>query len=651
MPFTLSDFTDIKELAKGGMGKIYLATQVSLNRKVVIKEMAGGLLTSKNEIKRFENEAQAGAALNHDNIVRIYDFGEEKGSFYIAMEFIDGPDLDQLLKQNDFPREIGMMILHQALKGLAYAHEHGIVHRDVKPANMLISSHGAVKMVDFGLAYAGTQSGQLTTTGAIVGTPPYMSPELVSGEETRDQCMDIWAAGVILYRLVTGDFPFAGDNVATTLISIMQNKEKAAEEIDPTLSPRIAELLRSCLTKDHTKRLPGLSPLIEALQNHFFEIGILDPVDTIRKYLADKSGTLADIRSHLVRYHLVKGEECSKTMRFSAARAHLLEAKKLDPKNRELVRALRSLEDYMGNALTGETVTVEKAMVTQVRASRTRKGTRGAPVFLTVLIVLSLVLLTAVAAAFYKPRLWNRLSGKVEAVASGGYRTAQSAIGWAQEQIRPSSIFSQPEARGANGRPSAVGARGDDVPRVDKKEYLAKAVDPAGFRRPDSGLRWGGDSGAAQTAGPFAAQGMVRVEITPPTASVKVDNRALTQQEMGGTLLAGGVHQFLASAEGFAPSTTSVAVSGNDTHLVMIGLTKEKKTGELDILSDISAELYIDGEFKGNAPTAGPIVLTEGDHVVTFKRPGFKPYEKTVTIKAGEPRQIKVESGSKSAEN
>jgi hypothetical protein len=141
---------------------------------------------------------------------------------------------------------------------------------------------------------------------------------------------------------------------------------------------------------------------------------------------------------------------------------------------------------------------------------------------------------------------------------------------------------------------------------------------------------------------------MVRVEVTPATASVKVDNRALTAKEMAGTVLPGGVHQFLATADGFAPSTTTVAVSGNDTHLVMIGLTKEKKTGWLEVLSDISAEVYIDGEFKGNAPAVSPIVLPEGEHSVMFKRPGFKPYEKTVIIQSGDIRQIKVESGSKS---
>jgi serine/threonine protein kinase len=645
MPFTLTDYTDITELAKGGMGKIYLATQVSLNRKVVIKEMAGGLLTSKSEIKRFENEAQAGAALNHDNIIRIYDFGEEKGSFYIAMEFIDGPDLDQLLRQGDFPREIGMMVLHQALKGIAYAHERGIVHRDVKPANMLISSHGTVKMVDFGLAYAGAQSGQLTTIGAIVGTPPYMSPELVSGEETRNKCMDIWAAGVILYRLVTGDFPFTGDNVPTTLISIMQNKEKPAEEIDRTLPPRLAELLHSCLIKDHTRRLPDLLPLIEALQNHFFEIGIRDPVDTIRKFLADRNGALTDIRSHLVRYHLAKGRDYSRTMQYSAAQAQFQAAKKFDPKNKEIRSSLKSLEEYIGNALTGATATVEKEVVTQVRASRQEKKAKGAPVFLAALVLLSLAVLAAVAVALYKPALWNRISGEVKTVAGVAYRTARWAVVATHEEGRSASPGSQPVQRKTTDLSPPGKAQADDTNGIGKRK------NPVTGSTTNAGISAGpgNDSAAVRAPGTSAVPGMVRVEVSPATASVKVDNKALSAKEMAGTVLTSGVHQVLATADGFAPSTTIVAVSGNDTHLVMIGLTKEKKTGELEVLSDITAEVYIDGEFKGNAPTASPIVLPEGEHSVMFKRPGFKPYQKTVLILSGELRQIKVESGSKSA--
>jgi tRNA A-37 threonylcarbamoyl transferase component Bud32 len=643
MPFTLSDYTDIQELAKGGMGKIYLATQISLNRKVVIKEMAGGLLTSKNESKRFENEAQAGAALNHDNIVRIYDFGEEKGSFYIAMEFIDGPDLDQLLKQNDFPREIGLMVLHQALKGLAHAHEHGIVHRDVKPANMLVSSHGAVKMVDFGLAYAGTQSGQLTTTGAIVGTPPYMSPELVSGEETRSECMDIWAAGVILYRIVTGSFPFTGDNVPTTLINIMQSKEKPAEEIDRTLPEPIAVLLQSSLTKDHTKRLSCLSPLIEALQNHFFDIGIRDPAGMIKKYFIDKGAAVAELGSFLFAYHLARGKECATAMKYSAALAHFQEARKHDPKNKEVAQAMRSLEDYVGSALSSKTAVVEKGMLSQVRAAK-RKKAGHFPFVLTALVVISLSSLSAVGVAFYKPELWGRVKGIAHSAKQFGQGLIRGAMQAGGQVIGPAAPEIKPEPQKYRELPtlSQTTKKDSAADGWSRESVTVAAVRPS--------MKPGADSGAPnqdlrqppQVQAQPPAIGMVKFEVSPLSAIVKVDNKALSAQEMGGTMLAAGNHQILASADGFAPSTTLVAVAGSDTHLVMIGLTREKKTGELNVLSDITAELYIDGELRGTAPTASPLLLSEGEHSIVFKRPGFKPFEKTVTIQAGEIKQVRI---------
>ena len=311
--------------------------------------------------------------------------------------------------------------------------------------------------------------------------------------------------------------------------------------------------------------------------------------------------------------------------------------------------SLRSLEDYMGNVLTGATATVEKATVMQVRALRPQKKARGAPVFLAALVLLSLLTLSAIALALYKPDLWNRLSGEFKTVAGVAYRTARQAIAATREEGRPAFPANQPERRKAKDFPSFAKGQFDDSGFLSKRGKATAGDAMAAFQRPQPGARPGNDSGAALTLGPLAAAGMVRVQVTPLTASVKVDNRALTAQEMAGTVLAGGVHQFLATADGFAPSSTSVTVSGNDTHLVIIGLVKENKTGELDVLSDIAAELYIDGEFKGNAPTSSPLVLSEGEHTVVFKRPGFKPYEKTVTIRPGEIRQIKVESGTRSA--
>ena len=627
MPFTLKDYTDIKELAKGGMGKIYIATQKSLNRLVVIKEMASGLLKADNEIKRFENEAQAAGALTHDNIVRIYDFGEENGSFYIAMEYIEGLDLDQLLKQPDFPKEIGMMIVWQAIKGLADAHEKGIVHRDVKPANILISKNGAVKMVDFGLAYAGTQSGQLTTTGAIVGTPVYMAPELVSGEESRDPRMDIWAIGIILYKLVSGDFPFSGDNVPATLISIIQNKEKPIEEFDKTLPQPIAECINACLIKDHTKRLAKLGTINESLQNYFFEIGVKDPIDTIRKFINDRDTTNTELQAQLMRYHLVKGNHFAATTQYAAAQLHYLEAKKRDPNNTEITEALHSLELFMGSVLGSQTTKVGKDIVAKIREPKKQdfkkpEKEKHVPVLLLVLFFFSLVLFATVVTAVTRPDIWAAIANKT--TLSVSYCLKGAAM--AGEILRV--FHSRKTPKNQAKTPAYDGAKPGKTDTVIVRDTIKV------------------DSGASRGVATAVSRGMVKIEVIPTMSLVKVDGTALPQTQFKGVTLPAGVHQFLASADGYAASTTSVSISGNDTHQVMIDLTKEKKWGALEIVSDISAEIIVDGEFKGNTPTSVPLSLAEGEHTVVFNRAGFRPYEKKVIIVHGETKKIRVEPQS-----
>jgi serine/threonine protein kinase len=650
MPFTLKDYSDIRELAKGGMSRLYLATQISLKRQVVIKEMAAGLVTTKNEIKRFENEAQAGASLSHDNIIRIYDFGEEKGSFYIAMEYVDGSDLDQLLQEEDFPREIGMMILQQAVRGLAYAHEKGVVHRDVKAANVLVGRGGAVKVVDFGLAYAGAHSAQLTSTGAIVGTPVYMSPELVNGEATKDPRMDIWAAGVILYRLIAGEFPFTGENVPSTLINIIQNKEKPAEEVDKTLPSNLAAQLNACLEKDRSKRLAAFGTLIQALQDYFFEIGVRDPVDMIRRYFADKNGTIAELRALLANYHWTKGNECFAAEKHVTALAHYKEAQKRDPKNREISHAVKKAENLVAGMLTSRTAKVQEYVVTRVRSS-SRQG-RGLKRFL-----ISAVVLFAVAAGvgvlFY---LWK----------PGTFTVAVSRL---LDGTRISAFFdavrSRTDAHSSNIPVPPSREQGNTVPVADTRPDTqldrsiadvknSAAATPSGAR--DAGqsapLHSFRDSVNAHAQLPASEPGLVRVEVNPVYAEVKIDNSDTMKldQRSDGVWLSKGVHQFTAHADGLPSATGIATVAGNDTHFVVLNLmAPAKKPGALQIFSNIAAEIYIDGESKGSTPTTSPISLTEGDHIVVFKRPGFAQFQKVVTIKSGETKEIRVEPQAKKA--
>jgi predicted Ser/Thr protein kinase len=288
MAFSLSDYTGIRELTKGGMGKVHRATQVSLNRTVVIKEMSAVHAGDPALQKRFENEAKSAASLDHDNIIRVYDYGQDRGTFYIVMEYVDGPDFDELLHTAGFPREIGLMIAQQALKGLHYSHQHGIIHRDFKPANILVSKSGRVKVADFGLAFAQSSSSRLTETNMMVGTPHYLSPEQANGSGTREPGMDIWASGVLLYRVIAGRHPFDADNMAGLVVKILQSAPTALSELAPELPAGLLLAIMRCLEKDPASRLPSLEPLIGALTEYFYSRGVKDPVEEIAKYCATR---------------------------------------------------------------------------------------------------------------------------------------------------------------------------------------------------------------------------------------------------------------------------------------------------------------------------------------------------------------------------
>src|SRR5271157_6457845 len=192
MAFSLNDFTTIKKMSDGAMGTVYTAVHKVSKRKVVIKELASGLMAGDSLIKRLADEARAAAALDHENIVHVFDSGEERGAFYVAMEYVDGWDFEHLLQQpQPMPLAIGAMIVLQALKGLFHAHSRGVVHCDVKPGNILISRTGRVKVVDFGFAFTGTHSRERIDPTKVYVTPAYVPPEVVMGSRQQDVYMDI----------------------------------------------------------------------------------------------------------------------------------------------------------------------------------------------------------------------------------------------------------------------------------------------------------------------------------------------------------------------------------------------------------------------------------------------------------------------------
>jgi serine/threonine protein kinase len=257
----------VGELGRGAMGVVYKATDPNIGRTVALKTMRVDVhgLESADLMRRFKNEARAAGLLNHPNIVTIYDAGEHDGIFYIAMECLEGTTLQELLAERRVlePGET-VRLAREICKGLDYAHAHGIVHRDVKPANIMITRSGRVKIMDFGIAKAG---GSMTGTGQVLGTPNYMSPEQVKGK-SLDGRSDIFSLGVILYEMLTGEKPFAGQNVTTIIYKIVNENPIPPRELDATVPAPLSASAVKALAKSPDDRYQSCAELARDLDDY-----------------------------------------------------------------------------------------------------------------------------------------------------------------------------------------------------------------------------------------------------------------------------------------------------------------------------------------------------------------------------------------------
>jgi predicted Ser/Thr protein kinase len=254
----------VSKLGEGGMGAVYEAVDVKLDRTVALKVLLPAK-ESPAQRRRFAREAKAASALNHPNIVTIYEFASEGDLDFIAMERVEGETLREILTERTAPREKLLEIASQAADAIAKAHAAGIIHRDLKPSNIMITADGMAKVLDFGLAKYPeaaedsdeTQSLSLTLAGSIVGTPAYMSPEQAIGGEV-DYRTDIFSFGIILHEIACGKHPFKGSNHQATLHQIASVEPPAVAKIDPTLPPRLGALIEKCLKKDKTQRMQSM---------------------------------------------------------------------------------------------------------------------------------------------------------------------------------------------------------------------------------------------------------------------------------------------------------------------------------------------------------------------------------------------------------
>jgi len=273
IPAKIGKYVITNKVAEGGMGAVFKGIHPTLNKDVILKKLT--LSGDAHITERFKREARIMMEFKNDHIVDVYDHFKAGGSYYIVLEFVDGMALDEFIRKERYlPNDTALLIFLDACKALKYAHDKNVVHRDIKPGNILISKEGDIKLVDFGIAsISDDDESNLTRDGMTLGTPSYMAPEQFNNSKSVDLRADIYSMGVMLYEMVTGKKPYPANYSPETLAKIQKGKYQSPHKHNPSISNFIVKLIRKCMKSKADKRYKDLSKVITLLERYFKKKG------------------------------------------------------------------------------------------------------------------------------------------------------------------------------------------------------------------------------------------------------------------------------------------------------------------------------------------------------------------------------------------
>lgn len=623
----------IKELiATGGMAAIYKAIQVSLDRIVAIKILHGHLAQDKNFITRFEREAKAAANLKHENIVNIIDYGKAEDVYFIAMEYIDGRSLKELMNSVKFmPVDVALKVASDISKGLAHAHQKGMVHRDIKPANILIGFDGTVKIADFGLAQAQDLT-SVTVTGSIVGTPAYMSPEQAAGKKV-DNRTDIFSLGVVIYEMITGNKPFCGDNYSSVIHEIITVKPPKPLEANPLINREINDVIEKMLEKDLDYRYQDIAEVGDTIHAYFRK----NKIDISKKHIGDfvskPDEHFKDIIERRKEKHFERG------LYFMT-----LGYAKIDDAINEFTKVLHLAPDDVQakKHLTELQRKKEKAPPSKKLDKKTPKQpVKKTRPLVWIGIVTGCIVFAVIIFALVKKR---------------------SAAARVQDTIMSFgivNIISTPES-------AAIYLDDEDLHIMTPAVLDSLVVGEHTIRLIKSGYHEYSRSLDLQEGDTVSLKpvlikkeepvvlGSILVRSRPTGAAVYLDNKN-TGKKTPCTLtdVMPGKHRIKLIKKNYAPTEVSREVIASKQAIVDVALTKsetapapEKQFSYLKINVQPWAKIYIDGKYIETTPIAKPIRVSSGVHSLKLENPNFKIWQKNVTFTPGQTvnMDIKLET-------
>jgi serine/threonine protein kinase len=591
----------LSTIATGGTAVLYKAIQTSLDRFVVVKRLHSHLISDPNFTKRFKLEAKAAASLDHENIVRIIDFGSSHDNYYIVMEYIDGSSLKDILgTHGKLDQELSLLIAREVCLGLDHAHQRGIIHRDIKPANIMVTIDGQVKITDFGLAKLHRSQTQQTVANTLLGTPLYMSPEQAIGENV-DGRSDLFSLGTMCYEMLTGTQPFQGDNYAVVIQNILHGNIPQPSKFCKHIDSDVESLVMKALSREPVKRPRTALEMARMIESILGQDRILSARMKLRRLAQGKDARSRDDT-------LTSASKRTRTARYV-------------PRAVAAVMAIAAALILLLNPGVIDT------MRTRITALYTPDPVAPVP-------------------GNWKADNFDMFgSVRFEPIPLSGYGDSTTVAGEAPSAADTlERTLDQPVPSESAAPEEAAPERMTSDPMESKPETSGPAAPQPTTSVPSTPADTAGTTPAAATeqqAEVPPAVGYLDITVDSE-AAISIDGERRTYGTRLGPLeLSAGSHEILCEREGYREYRERLSIKKSEMSKRNVFL--QKMTGGVHFETVAGAMIYINGTYQGLTPTGKPIVLPSGTCRIELKRAGFKPWTSDVYIPPDEVVWLKIE--------